>query len=262
LSRKEAFDAEQISNVLLVFSTRMESLSHNLRTDGHDFMGVKDITRTQMYMISHSLWLITQNTLSWIPTEEDKSNMARILNICDIIHINHYGIKSSWYRRLETEHLQSSNLVEYLCSPNQEVSEWGYKILAIAVRYLEYNLLPEHEIRDGIFELSQQILWRADARLSLALQVMAVAVEFQPSLISDSILSSLLIGLSFLAKQTTFTASDTVSAASEKGDLRARSAVLAKWLNEKKLYGEHPEVLKMWMTIIDSNEEFAEIRNV
>lgn len=262
LSRKDAFEAEQISDVLLALSTRMESLSHNLQTNAPNFVGVQDVTRTQMYMISHSLWLITQNTSSWIPTDGDKSNMDKILNICGTDHINHYGIKSSWCRRLETEYPQSSNLVEYLCTPDKGVSEWGYKILALAVRYPEYNLLPEHEIRDGIFELSRQILWRADARLSLALQVMAVAVEFQPGLISDSILSSLLTGLSFLAKQTTFTASDTVSAASEKGDLRARSAVLAKWLNEKKLYGEHPEVLKMWMTIIDSNDEFAEIRNV
>ena len=213
-------------------------------------------------MISHSLWLITQNTSSWIPTEEDKSNMSRILNICDIVPINHYGIKSSWYRRLETEHPQSNNLIEYLCTPNKDVSEWGYKILAIAVRHLEYNLLTEHEIRDGIFELSQQILWRADPRLPLALQVMAVTVEFQPNLISDSILSSLLIGLSFLAQQTIFNENDTISDASEKGDLRVHAAILAKWLNKKKFCGEYPEGLKTWMTIIDSNDEFAEIRNI
>lgn len=262
LSRKDAFEPEQISNILLAFSTRMESLSHNLQTKGPDFMGMQDITRTQMYMISHSLWLITQNTSSWVPTEEDKSNMSRILNICDIVQIDHYGIRSSWCRRLEIEHPQSSQLVEYLCTPNKDVSEWGYKILAIAVRYPEYNLLSECEICDGIFELSRQILWRADTRLSLALQVMAVVVEFQPNLISDSILSSLLIGLSFLAQQTKFNESDTVSDASKKGDLRARAAILAKWLNEKGFYGMHPDILKMWMAIIDSNEEFAEIRNI
>ena len=149
-----------------------------------------------------------------------------------------------------------------MCAPNKDVSEWGYKILAVAVRYPEYNLLSEREISDGIFELSRQILWRADTRLSLALQVMAVVVEFQPNLISDSVLSSLLIGLSFLAQQTTFSASDTVGDASEKGDLRVRAAILAKWLNEKGLYGMRPDSLKMWMAIIDSNEEFAEIRNI
>jgi len=262
LSRKDAFEVEQISNILLAFSTRMDSLSSNLQADVPDFMGVQGITRTQMYMISHSLWLITQNASSWIPTEEDKSNMSRILDICDRVQICHYGIKSSWYRKLESAHSQSGNLVEYLCTSNKDVSEWGYKILALAVRYQEYNLLPEHEIRDGIFELSRQILWRADTRLSLAIQVMAVVVEFHPSLISDSILSSLLIGLSFLAKETLFTESDTVNDASEKGDLRARSAILAKWLNEKKLWGEQPNILKTWMEIIDSNEEFAEIRNI
>ena len=262
LSRKDAFEPEQISNILLAFSVRMESLSHNLQTKGPDFMGMQDITRTQMYMISHSLWLITQNTSSWIPAEEDRSNMSRILNICDIVHIDHYGIRSSWCRRLEIEPSQPSRLVEYLCALNKYASEWGYKILAIAVRYSEYNLLSEHEICDGIFELSQQILWHANTRLSLALQVMAIVVEFQPNLISDSVLSSLLIGLSFLARQTTFNARDTVSDASEKGDLRVRAAILAKWLNEKGLYSMDLDSLKMWMKIIDSNEEFAEIRNI
>ena len=163
---------------------------------------------------------------------------------------------------LEAEDPQSNSLVEHLCAPNKDVSEWGYKILAIAVRSPEYNLLPECEIREGIFELLQQILWRADTRLPLALQVISMAVEFQPELISDSILSSLLRGLSFLAQQTTFNESDTVNGASEKGNLRAYAATLAKWLNEKKLYGKYPEVLKMWMTIINSNEGFAEIRNI
>lgn len=262
LSKRNAFKDEQISNILLAFSMRMDSLLSNVQANMPDFMGVQGITRTQMYMISHSLWLITQNTSSWVPTEEDKNNMSRILNICDIAQIDHYGIKSSWYRRLDIEHSQSIQLVEYLCAPNKDVSEWGYKILAVAVRYPEFNLLSEREISDGIFELSRQILWRADTRLSLALQVMAVVVEFQPNLISDSVLSSLLIGLSFLAQQTTFNASDTVSDASEKGDLRVRAAILAKWLNEKGLYGMRPDSLKMWMAIIDSNEEFAEIRNI
>ena len=71
-----------------------------------------------------------------------------------------------------------------------------------------------------------------------------------------------LIGVSFLAQQTTFNISDTVSDASEKGELRARTAILAKWLNEKGLYGMYPDILKTWMSIIDSNEEFTEIRNI
>lgn len=182
LSRTDAFLAVQISNILCSFSTRMDSLSHNLKTNGHDFMGEQGIFRTQMYMISHSLWLITQNTLSRIPTKEDKTNMSSILKICEKVQIDHYAIKSSWYRRLETGNPQFGSLVEHLCAPNKDVSEWGYKTLAIGVRHPEYNLLSEHEIHDAIFELSRQILWRADTRLPLALQVMMVVVEFQPSL--------------------------------------------------------------------------------
>lgn len=262
LSRKDAFEAEQISNILLAFSARMDSLSQNLQTGGPDFMGIQNMSRAQMHIISHSLWLITQNTSSWIPTEEDKSNMSRILSACDKVQVDHYGIESAWCRRLGTKRPQSSNLVEYLCTPNKDVFEWGYKVLAIAVRYPEYDLLPEHEIRDGIFALSQQILLRADTRLPFALQVMSVVAEFQPNLITDSVLSSLLMGLSFLAQQTTFDKNDTVNDTSEKGNLRIHAAILAKWLNEKKLCGEHSEVLKTWMTIIGSNEEFAEIRNI
>lgn len=261
LSKSDAFTPEEITNILCVFRFRLKSLSSDVQDKSSDFLGYKSSRISLMYSTAHSLWLLTQNSPSWKANPKDRENMEEIRVILRSSAISHYGIAALWQEQL-VQNLQFADpLTHYLCSPDKKVSEWGYRVLAVALRHSQYGLLPKEEIDSGIAAISHQIMWSASQNLLFALQAMTVAIKFCPNIVSSEELSDLLIGLHSLVQKTKISIDDAAETVSEKGLLRINAGALAKVIKEKCICNDTLGVLDTWTNIIESENEFGEIRN-
>ena len=261
LKESGAFSDEQISIILSCFASRINSLSQNL-ANHINFMGLRDQSLSQLHEIAHTLWLLTVCKKGWIPSDINRQVLINILGIYDKVGVCHYGLQTAWHRMLETPLNSIKELANCLRSTEERNSRWAYEVLATSLYHPQFALLTEKEIHAGITVLSQQIVWGVPKQLASALRVAEIFVKRRSDLISDEILESLLTGLSQLKQQTVINTDDTVESASDKGNLRVCAASLAKRMQEAKLHGNRPEILDEWLTIINDENEFAEIRNV
>lgn len=258
LNRLDTFSPKQITAILLAFSERLKSLANNLL---RNLPGMSELTKGLFYSTLHSMWLITSVRSTWSPDEADKHHMKEILEICEKTDTYHYGLQSYWGNILDDLNIRNEKLQAYICHPDKYRSEWGYRVLAIAIRRRDYCILTEKDICSGLTAIAQQIQWRASAQLSLALQVVDVAVTYQPQLLSQDIMWSIMTGISHLAQETKIEMSDTNETSASKLELRMYAARLIKNLNQKSYAEEYSNVIDLWIKIIFDGSEFAEIHN-
>ncbi len=261
LNRQNAFSPEQVSTILFAFSERLRSLANSFALD---FGGMSELTKHLFYSTLHSMWLITSARTSWIPSDNDKNNMREILETCEKVNARHFGLQSYWKKQLNDLSEKDYKLQKYICNPDKYCSEWGYRVLAIAIRQLHYGLLPEEDICSGLNVITQQIQWRAPFQLSLALQVIDVAVTYRPQLLSRDMVWSIMTGIEYLAQETRIEIIDTNEIAASKIELRMNTAKIINNLKKQKLrlFEEYTSVIGDWIQIISNDDEFAEIRNV
>lgn len=98
-------------------------------------------------------------------------------------------------------------------------------------------------------------------QLDFALQVIKLAFEENPDLITENDIQLLLIGLDKILEQTIILPEDSTDNVAEKGTLRQYAASLAKAMKKHNIVNEQPEILDKWMAVINDPNEFAEIRN-
>ena len=256
-----AFLPEQISEIIAAFSRRMDSLSTNLSRT-RDIIGIRNASASQLYGISHALWVLTACNQGWEPTEQDRQEMNNILSVCERVYVNHHGLKSIWTTMLEIPFCAERNLGQCLRSVDDLCSHYGYHVLATAIHYPALHLLSEKEICSGVSIMAQQIAWGIPKQLPAALQTAESLVRYQPKLMTGKILELVLSGLWQLIDQTVITSDDTVDLAAEKGCIRKEAASLARLLCIANLAGQQEDVLDKWHDITLDQSEFAEIRNV
>lgn len=257
----DSFSPQQISVILAAFLQRVASLSGNFARSG-DFMGIKQCTASQMYSISRALWVLSVCKKNWVPTQEDRQAMSDILDICEKVHINHYGLKSIWAAPLERPLPSERELERCLRSVNDLCSFHGHNVLATAICNRKQPFLCTTEVCAGVMVIAQQIAWCIPGQLVTSLQTAKVAAQYQPDLLGDNILELIQTGLSQLLEQTIITPDDTVESASKKGSIRKEAAALAWALHQSNIRMEHPEVIDEWLKAIQNKDEFSEIRTI
>lgn len=259
LADRDAFSPEQISRILFVMKSRMSSLSKHT-SSGYDFDGINNSSMTLLYNSAKMLWLLTARKSSWNPTVEDKAAMESIMNICEHTGVNHHGLKSMWSRILCRPFSAKDNLGKCLRSTDMECIFQGYDMIALAVQYDKPTLLDTTELREGIAIMAQHIVWGVPKGLAYALQTARTVAEHQAELLKD-VSEMILLGLEQLLPQTVITEDDTISSASEKGNIRREAAALASTLMKIHFIETQSEILDAWQTVMQDPNEFSEIRN-
>ena len=108
--------------------------------------------------------------------------------------------------------------------------------------------------------MAQHIVWGVPKGLAYALQTARAVAEHQAELLKD-VSEMILLGLEQLLPQTVITEDDTISSASEKGNIRREAAALASTLMKIHFIETQSEILDAWQTVMRDPNEFSEIRN-
>ncbi len=256
----DAFSAEQIATILSCLSMRVKSLAQNL-TRSVDIMGAKSFSTSQIYHLQNSIWLLLASNTQPL-TESADGTLRELIESVEQASIMHHGLRSWWCRHSQTRFDHAKELERCLRSVDEQQALWGYTALAFAIRQKHMALLDDEQIIAGITTMSQQIAWCVPKQLPSALDVAKSVVECRPEMLSKECLDLMLTGLSQLLEQTVITTDDTVSMASNKGEVRRNAAALAKELHRAQLDSDRPEILEKWMAVIRDPGEYAEIRTV
>lgn len=255
-----AFSAEKVETILSCLSRRVSSLAQNL-TRGLDIMGVKRLSIPHIYQIQNSIWLLLASSTQPLTGAAEKA-LRELVETAEQARVMHHGLRSWWCRHSQTQLDHAKELGRCLRSVDEQQALCGYTALAFAIRQKHMALLDDEQIIAGITTMAQQIAWCVPKQLPSALDVAKSAVECRPEMLSKECLDLMLTGLSQLLEQTVITTDDTVSMASNKGEVRRNAAALAKELCRAQLVSERPEILEKWMAVISDPGEYAEIRTV
>ncbi len=256
-----AFKEAQILAIMQGCSNNLLILSDELNGKAY-FMGGQGNSQNEMYEIAHMLWMLTARCDQQIVSDASLEYMRNILEVCQSAKVHHCGLYHVWNQKLGKNFDLAKELSNSFQFTDKLCVKWAFNTLSAGLRYPELSLLGDAVICSSIDLLIQQIVWGVPQLLISALQAVKIAVEYRPELISDYMLEPLITGLSRLVQQTRITTDDTVEAACDKGNIRVNAAALAKTLCDANMYGARPEILKSWLTIMDNQDEFAEIRNI
>lgn len=124
-----------------------------------------------------------------------------------------------------------------------------------------YHMLSESDIQSSLDSIVQQIQWRAQPQLSLALQVMDAVAVYQPQLLFAPLLDNVMTGLSFLAQETQIRRGDTNKITASKVELRKLSLRFINNIQNDLPSGKYEDTVKLWTDIALDYQEFSEVRN-
>ena len=122
-------------------------------------------------------------------------------------------------------------------------------------------MLSESDIQSSLDSIVQQIQWRAQPQLSLALQVMDAVAVYQPQLLFAPLLDNVMTGLSFLAQETQIRRGDTNKITASKVELRKLSLRFINNIQNDLPSGKYEDTVKLWTDIALDYQEFSEVRN-
>lgn len=134
-------------------------------------------------------------------------------------------------------------------------------MLAVTIRHLNYHMLSELDIQSGLDSVAQQIQWRAQPQLSLALRAVDVIAVYQPQLLFAPLLDNVMTGLSFLAQETQIRRGDTNKITASKVELRKLSLRFINNIQNHLPSGKYEDTVKLWTDIALDYQEFSEVRN-
>lgn len=260
LSQKNALSQDQMTRIVSSFSKQVSYLLKAFQKGNRNF-NVSYLTNHQLYQILNSIWLLLlRNDFSTF-TFESRTQIEDIINITKQHSFFHFGLRYTWSQINKNEFDGATELILSLHSSDEETAQTSYRCLAMALRNPQWFTLSEKELTTVFSAISQKISWCAPMQLDFALQVIKLAFEESPNLISENDIQLLLIGLNNLLEQTIILPEDSTDNAAEKGTLRQNAASLAKAMKKHNIVNEQPEILAKWMAVINDPNEFAEIRN-
>lgn len=260
LSRKNALSQDQMTRIVSSFSKQVSYLLKAFQKGNRNF-NVSYLTNHQLYQILNSIWLLILRHDYNIFTCESRNQIEHIINTTKQHSFFHFGLHYTWSQLNKNEFDSATELILSLHSSDEETAQTSYRCLAMALRNPQWFTLSEEELTTVFSAISQKISWCAPMQLDFALQVIKLAFEENPDLITENDIQLLLIGLDKILEQTIILPEDSTDNAAEKGTLRQYAASLAKAMKKHNIVNEQPEILDKWMAVINDPNEFAEIRN-
>lgn len=260
LSQKNALSQDQMTRIVSSFSKQVSYLLKASQNESKNF-NIPYLANHQLYQILNSIWLLLlRNDFSTF-TFESRTQIENIINKTKQHSFFHFGLHYTWSQINKNKFDGATELILSLYSSDEETAQTSYRCLAMALRNPQRFTLSEKELTTVFSAISQKISWCAPMQLDFALQVIKLAFEESPDLITENDIQLLLIGLDKLLEQTIILPEDSTDNAAEKGSLRQNAASLAKAMKKNNIVNEQPEILDKWMAVIKDPNEFAEIRN-